>query len=287
MRPLKKFGQSFLTDVKIIRKIIKSAKLEQSDTVLEIGAGHGELTFPIAKKVKKVTAIEIDRKLCQALKKKLTFTCRGLIHQTRTGVINVAPTRPGNVEVIEGDILKINLRELIASEKGISDGNIKVIGNLPYYITTPILMKLFQEKELFSQLIVMVQREVADRMISNPGSKNYGALSIAAAYHTEIEKLFAVGKESFYPQPEVDSALVRMKLRKRPPVSVHNEELFPSFIKAVFGGRRKMLRNALLRIPSLDKEKVGKLLSDACIDPKVRAENISLEQFANIFNLIK
>ena len=269
MRPLKKFGQSFLTDVKIIRKIIKSAKLEQSDTVLEIGAGHGELTFPIAEKVKKVIAIEIDRKLCQALKKKFT------------------PTHPGDVEVIEGDILKIDFRELIASVKGISDGNIKVIGNLPYYITTPILMKLFQEKELFSQLIVMVQREVAERMISNPGIKNYGALSIAIAYHTEIEKLFAVGRKSFYPQPEVDSAVLRMKLREKPPVSIHNEELFPSFIKAIFGGRRKMLRNALLRVPSLDKEKVEKLLSDAGIDSKVRAENISLEQFAHIFNLTK
>ena len=267
MRPLKKFGQSFLTDRNIIRKIISHAKLGRSDTAFEIGAGHGELTFPIAEKVKKVIAIEIDRNLCQILKEKITSF--------------------KNVELVEGDILKINIRQLIIGDKELSDGSTKVIGNLPYYITTPILMKLFQEKNLFSQLIVMVQREVAERMIANPGTKNYGALSIAVAYHTEVEKLFTVGKKAFYPESKVDSAVVRMKIRKEPPVRVHNEKLFSSFIKAIFGGRRKMLHNALLRISCLDKEKVEELLSDADIDPRTRAENISLAEFARIFNLIK
>jgi 16S rRNA (adenine1518-N6/adenine1519-N6)-dimethyltransferase len=184
---------------------------------------------------------------------------------------------------VQGDFLKLNIRSILEGE---ISGRVRVIGNLPYYITTPILMKLFREKKLFSRLIVMVQREVADRMAAHPGSKVYGALSLSVSYHTEIEKVIDVSKECFRPQPEVDSALTNMRIRREPPVRVRDEDLFFSFTRAMFGGRRKTLRNALIRATSVDRQKAEKLLLDTGIDPGIRAENISLEQFAGLFNSV-
>ena len=262
---MKRLGQSFLTDSEIVRKIIDCAELKQEDAVLEIGAGHGELTQPIAKIAGKIIAVEVDRKLCDNLKRKFA--------------------RFENVQLVQADFLKLNIRSIFALEGEIS-GRVKVIGNLPYYITTPILMKLFREKELFSRLIIMVQREVADRMAAHPGSRTYGALSLAVSYHTEIEKVIDVSKECFRPQPKVDSALTNMRIRRKPPVRVRDEDLFFSFTRAVFGGRRKVLRNALIRAASVDREKAEKLLLSAGLDPGTRAENISLEQFARLFNTV-
>ena len=262
---MKRLGQSFLVDSGIIRKNIDCAKLKRGHTVLEIGAGHGELTRPIAETAGNVIAVELDRKLCDTLKRKFA--------------------RFDNVHVVQGDFLKLNIKSILALG-GESSGRVKVIGNLPYYITTPILMKLFREKELFSRLIVMVQKEVADRMAAHPGSKVYGALSLSVSYHTEIEKVIDVSKECFRPQPEVDSALTNMRIRREPPVRVRNEDLFFSFTRAMFGGRRKTLRNALIRATSVDRQAAEKLLLDAGIDPGTRAENINLEQFARLFNIL-
>jgi 16S rRNA (adenine1518-N6/adenine1519-N6)-dimethyltransferase len=262
---MKRLGQSFLVDSEIIRKIIDCAEPKQEDTVLEIGAGHGELTQPIAKIAGKVVAVEVDRKFCKNLRTKFA--------------------RFENVQVVQGDFLKTDIRSIFALEGEVS-GKVKVIGNLPYYITTPILMKLFREKELFSQLIIMVQREVADRMAAHPGSRTYGALSLSVSYHTEIKKVIDVPKECFRPQPEVDSALTNMRIRRKPPVLVRNEDIFFSFTRAIFGGRRKTLRNALIRAASIDREKAEKLLLSVGIDPGTRAENIGLEQFARLFNAV-
>jgi 16S rRNA (adenine1518-N6/adenine1519-N6)-dimethyltransferase len=281
IRPLKKFGQNFLVDREIIRKIIDCAKLKREDVVLEIGAGHGELTGLIAENAGKVIAIEMDKKMCRLLNKKFSGF--------------------ENVEIIGEDVLKLDIRKLISGRK-ISPApvhrswvnpdhahmsRIKVIGNLPYYITTPILMKLFRDKDLFSQLIIMVQKEVAERMIANPGGKTYGALSVSMCYHTEVEKTIPVSKDSFYPKPKVDSCLISMSIRRCAPVRIADEELFFSFVKGIFGGRRKFLYNAVSRAVSLDKGEMEKLLLNMGINPKVRPENISLKEFADIFESIE
>ncbi len=239
--------------------------------MLEIGAGHGELTGLIAENAGKVIAVEMDKKLCRLLHKKF--------YEFK------------NVEIIEGDILKLDIRKLTWGGKinpnCARTSRLKVVGNLPYYITTPILMKLFKEKDLVSHLIIMVQKEVAERMIANPGSKNCGALSVSVHYHAKVEEVFPVSKHSFYPRPKVDSCLMSMSMRRCAPVSVSDEELFFSFIKGIFGGRRKMLYNTISRVVSIDKKEVEKLLLNIGINPKARPENISLKEFADIFDLIK
>ncbi len=261
MRPSKKLGQNFLINGTIPRKIIDCARLVREDSVLEIGAGHGELTGLIAKKAGKVIAVEIDKKLCRLLNKRFSEL--------------------GNVEIVEGDILKLDMRELTSGRRT------KVIGNLPYYITTPILMKLLHEKDLFSRLIIMVQKEVADRMAASPGNKSYGALSVAVCYHAKVEETIPVSKHCFYPKPEVDSCVISMSIREKPPVTVSDEESFSSFIKGIFGGRRKMLYNAISQAVSIDRREGEKMLLEMGIDPRVRPENISLNEFAQIYEELR
>lgn len=260
VRPLKRFGQNFITDESVIRKITNCAKLKREDTVLEIGAGHGELTGLIAENAGKVIAIEIDRGLCRLLNKKFS--------EFR------------NVEIIEGDILKLDIGRLVSGKK------MKVIGNLPYYMTTPILMKLFGEKDFISHIIIMVQKEVGERMAANPGGKTYGALSVSVSYHTKIEKVIPVSKHCFHPEPKVDSCLISMSIPSHAPVKISGEELFFGFIKEIFGGRRKMLYNTFSKVTSLEKKQAEKLLLGIGIDPRARPEKISLQEFANIFNSI-
>ncbi len=268
IRPLKKFAQNFLIDGRIGQKIIDCARLEEEDSVLEIGAGHGELTGLIADKAGKVIAIEMDKKLCRLLNKKFS--------------------KFENVEIVEGDILKQDMRKLTCGGKKLTSGKrTKVIGNLPYYITTPILMKLFDEKDLFSQLIIMVQREVADRMSADPGSKTYGALSVAVCYHAKVKEVIPVSRRSFYPEPEVDSCLISMNIRKVPPVTVSDEKSFFSFIKGTFSERRKMLYNAIPRAVPIGKKEAEEMLLRIGIDPKVRPEKLSLNEFARIFDMLK
>ncbi len=261
-----RLGQHFLADKTIVKKIVHLACLKPGDTVIEIGGGHGELTQPIAEKRGiKVITIEKDIGLCKNLRKKFNGF--------------------RNITVIENDFLKTDIRALVNEELA-NPRRIKVIGNLPYYITTPILMKLFSEKDLFSKLVITVQREVADRMAAAPGNKTYGALSLAVQYHAEVEDLVPVGKEAFRPQPEVNSAIVSLRLRSKPPVRVADEKSFFIFTRKAFSQRRKMLRNTLMRITCLEKTEVIKLLSAININPESRPENISLKQFAELFSLI-
>ncbi len=265
MKPAR-LGQHFLADKTIVKEIVNLACLKPGDTVIEIGGGHGELTKSIAEKRGiKVITIEKDIELCKNLRKKFNGS--------------------RNITVIENDFLKTDIGALVNEESANSD-RIKVIGNLPYYITTPILMKLFSEKDLFSRLVITVQREVADRMAAAPGNKTYGALSLVVQYHAEVEALVPVGKEAFRPQPEVNSAIVSLRLRSKPPVKVEDEKSFFIFTRKAFSQRRKMLRNTLMKITCLKKTEVIKLLSAININPESRPENISLKQFAELFSLI-
>jgi len=266
-----KFGQNFLIDKKIIRRVINAAKLSQEDTVLEIGAGHGELTGLIAEKAEKVFAVERDNELCRSLHLKFS--------------------KSKNVELVKRDILKLDIGKLAFPEKeNHTPGHrnkLKIIGNLPYYITSPILMKLFRSKDYLDYITIIVQKEVSDRMAASPGSRSYSTLSLAVHYHAKIEHVFPISSNSFRPQPEVDSSLISMSIRKKAPVDLSDEESFFRFVKGIFGGRRKMLYNAISRVTPVEKKDAEKLLLKIDIDPRARPETISLNKFANIFETIK
>lgn len=266
----KSLGQNFLVDGNIVNNIIEGAQIGPEDLVVEIGPGMGVLTAAAAEAAGAVTAVEIDSHLIP------------ILHETLAEY--------DNVTVIPGDIMKMNLGEIIRNalkdvKKEIT--GVKVIGNLPYYITTPIIMKLLEENGCasnFDSITIMLQKEVADRIKSPPGTRTYGALSAAVQYYCTVEFLTIVPKEVFVPRPKVDSAVIRLDLRKEPPVSLLSEAMFFSAIKAGFGQRRKTLLNALTGLDGTDKAETGALLQAAGIDPGRRAETLSLEEFASIAN---
>lgn len=257
----KSLGQNFLTDKNIIDKIIDAADIGEKDLVIEIGPGIGVLTLEAAAKAKKVIAIEIDRNLIPILQDTLAET--------------------DNVEVLNQDVLKTNLQQIIddaACEK------VKIIGNLPYYITTPIIMSVLERGIKADSITIMMQKEVADRIKSGPGSKVYGALSVAVQYYCTVETVAIVPKEVFVPIPKVDSAVLRLDIRKERPVDLLDEKLFFRCIKAGFGQRRKTLSNSLMGLGDRTKEEVKLCLETVGIDEKRRAETLTLEEFANIAN---
>ena len=287
LRLKKRLGQNFLTDKNILNKIIKAANLSSRDIVIEIGSGLGTLTQGLAKKAGKVVALEIDKKLHNISQKILQG------HK--------------NVELIQGDILKIDLNSLIyrlskyaptisSPFKGeISKGDspqarlrrgIKVISNLPYYISTSILTRLLENKNYFKVILVSLQREVAERMIARPGTKDYGILSLSVQYYTEPEILFSISKGSFFPQPQVNSSFVRLKVLSKPKVKVKDEKFFFSLVKAAFSQRRKTLLNALKDRLNLERETLLQVFKKVGLDPKRRAETLSLEEFARLTNSI-
>lgn len=261
IRIKKYLGQNFLIDEEVLLKIIESAGLCSDDFVLEIGAGPGILTKEISKRVRKVIAIELDRDLIKILEENLK-ECK-------------------NVDIIKEDVLKFDLTSLFQKSKPV-----KIIANLPYYITTPIIMHLLNQKFPPSTImVIMVQREVALRIVGSPGSKDYGILSVILQYYTEPELISIVLKKAFIPSPKVDSAILRLKIRKNPPVKVRDENLFFRVVKASFSHRRKTIANSLLKSQlGLDRERIAKLLTDAKIDPMCRAETLSLENFARLAN---
>ena len=251
----KKLGQNFLIDNSIVQGIVRAAELSAEDKVLEIGPGIGTLTQGMAETGANITAVELDKKLPAVL----------------------AETLKGyeNVRIVQGDILKVNIPELMGSEP------FKVVANLPYYITTPILMALLERKLPITRIVTMVQKEVAERMIASPGSKAYGALSVAVQYYTEPEIVLDVPPRSFLPEPEVDSVVISCTVREKPAVAVNDEALFFRIVRGAFGQRRKTLSNAL-KGAGLQKEYIDKALSEAGIDLKRRGETLSLEEFAAI-----
>lgn len=257
----KSLGQNFLTDKHIIDKIIDATEITEDDLVIEIGPGIGVLTAEAAQRAGKVIAVEIDKNLIPILSETL------------------APY--DNVEVINADVLKTDLNKLIR-EAGFS--GTKIIGNLPYYITTPIIMGLLENHVDADSITIMMQKEVADRIKSEPGRKTYGALSAAVQYYCEVDTVAIVPKEVFYPAPKVDSAVLRLNLRKESPFALLDEKMFFRCIKAGFSQRRKTLANSLLQLGDVTKEQVQAALSRAGIEEKRRAETLTLGEFADLAN---
>lgn len=262
----KKYGQNFLIDESVLEGIIDTAEITKDDFVLEIGPGIGTLTQYLATYAGRVCAVEIDRALLP------------ILEDTLSGW--------DNVTVLNADILKTDIRAIAEKENG--GAPLKVCANLPYYITTPILMGLFESGAPFSQLTVMVQKEVAERMIAEPGSKTYGALSLAVRYYTDPEISFIVEPESFMPRPKVESAIVHMKRHSTPPVSVKDEKMLFDVIRASFNERRKTLQNGIANYAgfSYSKEQVGEALDKCGLERTVRGEKFSLEEFARLADVL-
>lgn len=262
----KKFGQNFLIDTGILEGIISAAQITKDDFVLEIGPGIGTMTQYLCEAAREVIAVEIDKNLIPILADTLSAY--------------------DNVEVLNEDILKVDIRAL-AEEKN-HGRPIKVVANLPYYITTPIIMGLFESHVPIDSITIMVQKEVADRMQEGPGSKEYGALSLAVQYYAAPRIVLNVPPGCFMPQPKVGSAVIRLVRHEQPPVDVENEQLMFQLIRASFNQRRKTLANGLNNFPELrlDKETIQKCIEELGVPVTVRGEALSLEQFAKLSNII-
>ncbi len=261
----KSLGQNFLTDQNILRKIVAAAELDATKGALEIGPGIGALTQQLAKAAGKVVAVEIDGRLIPVLEDVLRHN--------------------GHVAIVHGDILRMDLARLFREYfHGI--GKVSVVANLPYYVTTPIIMKLLEEKLPLEHIVVMIQKEVAERMAAKPGGKEYGSLSIAVQYYCETELVAFVPRTVFIPQPNVDSAVIKLKLRDKPPVRVDDERMFFETVQACFAQRRKTIYNNLLSrfFDKQSKERLSELLQSCGIDPSRRGETLSLEEYARLSN---
>ena len=257
LRADKRLGQNFLVDEEIVRKIVAAAELTPEDTVLEVGPGIGTLTQGLAMSGAQVVAVELDKRLLPVLDK----TLEGY----------------NNVRIVSGDILEVDIKATVGAPV------FKVAANLPYYITTPIIFNLLEQRLPMERLVAMVQKEVAERMVAKPGGKDYGALSVSIQYYTEPEIAFLVPPASFIPAPNVDRAVIVCKRRLVPPVDICDEKLFFKVVKAAFSVRRKMLSNALKNM-GITGEQAAAWLERAEIDPKRRGETLSLQDFASLTN---
>ena len=262
----KKFGQNFLIDEHVLDKIIRAAEITKDDYVLEIGPGIGTMTQYLACAAKKVIAVEIDKALIPILEDTLS--------------------EYENVRVINHDVLKVDIAKLAEEENG--GKPIKVVANLPYYITTPIIMGLFESHVPIDSITIMVQKEVADRMQEGPGSKEYGALSLAVQYYAKPEIVVNVPPSCFMPQPKVGSAVIRLTRHSEPPVTVKSEKLLFQVIRASFNQRRKTLANGLANYGAfgLPKEELQACIEKLGVPVNIRGEALSLEQFAQLSNII-
>ena len=262
----KKFGQNFLIDSNVLEKIVKGAQVTKEDVVLEIGPGIGTMTQYLAESAKKVLAIEIDSKLIPILEDTLSDY--------------------DNVRIIHQDVLKVDLTALAEEEN--EGRGFKVVANLPYYITTPIIMGLFEKKVPVESITVMVQKEVADRMQVGPGTKDYGALSLAVQYYAEPEIVLEVSPNCFMPRPNVGSAVINLKRREIPPVQADAKHMF-DLVRAAFQQRRKTLANGLKNAADLSysREEVEAALAQMGLPVTVRGEALTLAQFAQLSNLLK
>ena len=260
----KKFGQNFLIDQNILDKIVESADLTEKDCVLEIGPGIGTMTQRLAEEAGEVIAVEIDRNLIPILKDTLS------------------PYE--NVTIINDDILKVDLAGLVQERNG--GRPVKVVANLPYYITTPIIMALFEKHVPLQSVTVMVQKEVADRMQVGPGTKDYGALSLAVQYYSRPEIITRVPASCFMPSPNVDSTVIRLTRYEEPPVAVRDEEWLFAVIRASFNQRRKTLANGLANAAGLGlgRQQVEEVLTEMGLSRTMRGEALTLEQFADLSN---
>lgn len=261
----KGLGQNFLVDKDILNQIVDAAQIVDTDCVLEIGPGIGVLTEELCKNAKSVIAVEIDKRLIP--------------------ILNVTLFKYENLKIINEDILKVDLRSLLFENFG--SNKAKIVANLPYYITTPIIMKLLEERFNIESIVVMVQKEVAERIVASPGGKDYGALSVAVQFYADASIIVNVPSDAFVPAPEVLSAVIRLDILDKKKVEVDDERLFFDVVKASFGQRRKTLLNALSGGNlNLSKEEIRSVLEECKIDEKRRGETLSLDEFANLANTI-
>ncbi|MCI9464762.1 MAG: 16S rRNA (adenine(1518)-N(6)/adenine(1519)-N(6))-dimethyltransferase RsmA [Lachnospiraceae bacterium] len=260
----KKFGQNFLIDKNILEKIVDAAHVTANDCVLEIGPGIGTMTQYLAERAKNVIAVEVDKNLIPVLQDTLSSY--------------------NNVTIINQDILKTDLHRIIEEHGG--GRPVKVAANLPYYITTPIIMALFENHIALQNITIMVQKEVADRMQAEPGTKNYGALSLAVQYYAKPEIIVKVPASCFIPKPNVDSTVIRLTKYEKPPVAVWDEAYLFAVIRASFNQRRKTLVNGLAGAPVLgvNKEEIAGVLAQMGLPAAIRGETLTLEQFTELSN---
>ena len=260
----KSLGQNFLIDTNVIDRILEGARVQEGDYVIEVGPGIGTLTKEMGRTAEKVVAIEIDKTLIPILEETLADF--------------------PNIEVINQDILKVDVQELVKEK--LNGGPVKLIANLPYYITTPIVMKFLEEDIPVTDIVVMVQKEVADRMNAQPNSKDYGALSVAVQYYCDTEIVAKAPRHMFMPQPNVDSTVIGLHVREERKYNVDNEDIFFKTVKASFGQRRKTLLNSLGGLGFLSKDQIKIALQEANIDEKRRGETLSIEEFASLSNAV-
>ena len=263
LTPRKRWGQHFLVDRNILNKVVHAAELEKGDVILEIGPGMGEMTLALARQVNKVIAVEIDRELVKILREKTADF--------------------SNIIVIEGDILKISFEELYRQ----GHQQLKVVANLPYQISTPLLFGFIESRDLFSTLTLMLQREVAERMIASPGGKDYGPLSIFTQSVSDLSIQFYIKPSAFFPPPKVESAVIHMVWKERPLVRGEEEGWFKKVVKGCFGYRRKRLINALRHADLLLPEDLEKRIEKIGIDSQRRPETLTIQEFARLADALR
>lgn len=262
----KKFGQNFLIDSNVLENIVEAAGITKGDFVLEIGPGIGTMTQYLCESARQVLAVEIDKMLIPILEDTLS--------------------EYDNVEVINQDVLKVDIKSLVEEKN--NGRPIKVVANLPYYITTPIIMGLFESKVPIESITIMVQKEVADRMQTGPGSKDYGALSLAVQYYADAKVMLNVSATCFMPRPNVDSAVIKLTRHQESPVEVKDESLMFKIIRASFNQRRKTLVNGLKNSSELDfsKEEITEAIKSIGKEENIRGEKLTLEEFAKLSNAL-
>jgi len=261
--PKKRLGQHFLVDRNILNKVIRTAEVGKEDVVIEVGPGLGEMTLALARLAKQVIAVEIDPKLAEILKKRLA-DCP-------------------NVEVVKNDILKVDFNHFFKK----AGRPVKVVANLPYQISTPLLFRLVESKEVFSTLTLMLQREVAERIVASPGGKEYGRLSVLLQMFLDLSVRFFIPPSAFFPSPKVESAIVHMVWKEKPMVDKQDEEWFKKVVKASFGYRRKTLVNALKHSELPLPESIESRIEKVGIDPRRRPETLAIEEFIRLAEALK
>lgn len=260
----KKFGQNFITDPHLLQKIADAANITKDDIVVEIGPGAATLTRTLAMRARAVVAIEIDPDLIP------------IIEENMAGV--------SNFHLVCADALSINLDELVAEKVG-WHGTYKIVANLPYYITTPLIMYFLEQNFAISRIVIMVQKEVAERFQAAPGTKEYGAVTVALNYYGQVSLAFIVSRQLFMPQPEVDSAVIDVRLYDQKPYTAQDPAMFRRLVKAAFGQRRKTLHNAL-KTSGVSPDIVAQALAQTDIDPKRRGETLSVAEFVALSNAV-
>ena len=265
-RPKKHLGQNFLVNPEPLKIIVEAGELTDADIVIEIGAGLGCLTDMLVRHAKYVIAVEVDKLLY-----------KGLEAQFSTN---------SSVQLLNADILKLELDSLLSDDTGTTPTIFKIIANLPYSITTPILWKLLAHYKQIHSCVLMMQKEVAERIVAGPGGKDYGALTIGVAYYAEATLIATLPPENFYPAPKVDSALLKLEMRKTPKVAVDNEELFFKVVRTAFRMRRKMLKNALAKGRFTSEDVLAATFEELNIAPQRRAETLDITEFAALANFL-